>query len=50
MYFVSRVDRLIIDIDALAQQLVNVISAEELDTNKKQGPSKSRRNSKKEVA
>ena len=30
MYFVSRVDRLIIDIDALGQQLVNMISAEEL--------------------
>ena len=51
MYFVSRVDRLIIDIDALAQQLVNVISAEELETDKKQNASKSRRTSKKkEVA
>lgn len=50
MYFVSRVDRLIIDIDALAQQLVNVISAEELETEQKQGSSKSRRGSKKEVA
>lgn len=51
MYFVSRVDRLIIDIDALAQQLVNVISAEELGTDKKQTASKSRRTSKKkEVA
>lgn len=50
MYFVSRVDRLIIDIDALAQQLVNVISAEELETSKKPSSSKSRRNSKKEVA
>lgn len=30
MYFVSRVDRLIIDIDALGQRLVNLISAEEL--------------------
>lgn len=30
MYFVSRVDRLIIDIDALGQHLVNHISAEEL--------------------
>lgn len=52
MYFVSRVDRLIIDIDALAQQLVNVISAEELGTdNKKQTASKSPRTTKKkEVA
>jgi len=51
MYFVSRVDRLIIDIDALAQQLVNVISAEELDTDKKQSAAKSRRTTKKkEVA
>ena len=32
MYFVSRVDRLIIDIDARGQQLVNMISAEELET------------------
>jgi biopolymer transport protein ExbB len=30
MVFVSRVDRLIIDIDALGQQLVNAISAEEI--------------------
>ena len=51
MYFVSRVDRLIIDIDALAQQLVNVISAEELEPEKKQSASKSGRNTKKkEVA
>jgi biopolymer transport protein ExbB len=51
MYFVSRVDRLIIDIDALAQQLVNVISAEELGTDKKQSAPKARRTTKKkEVA
>ncbi len=30
VYFVSRVDRLVIEIDRLAQQVVNVISAEEL--------------------
>ena len=51
MYFVSRVDRLIIDIDALAQQLVNVISAEELENDKKPAAAKSRRDTKKkEVA
>ena len=50
MYFVSRVDRLIIDIDALAQDLVNVISAEELESGKKPDAPKSRRNPKKEVA
>jgi len=51
MYFVSRVDRLIIDIDALGQELVNLISAEELQS---QGPkpaaSKSRRNQRRENA
>jgi biopolymer transport protein ExbB len=51
MYFVSRVDRLIIDIDALGQELVNLISAEELQN---QGPkppaSKSRRSSRRENA
>lgn len=51
MLFVSRVDRLIIDIDALAQQLVNLISAEELETVKAEPAPKSRRSSKKkEVA
>ncbi len=35
LFFVSRVDRLIIDIDAHGQQLVNVISAEELDAKTK---------------
>jgi biopolymer transport protein ExbB len=46
MYFVSKVDRLIIEIDALGQQLVNAISAEELE-NRSQKPrgSKSRRGS-----
>mgnify|MGYP000866516698 FL=1 len=51
MYFVSRVDRLIIDIDALAQQLVNVISAEEIEHATKQASPKSGRSAKKkEVA
>ena len=44
MYFVSRVDRLIIDIDALGQQLVNMISAEELQNgDQKPRADKSRR-------
>ena len=42
LFFVSRVDRLIIDIDAMGQELVNVISAEELE-NSKTSASKSRR-------
>ncbi|HUT91522.1 MAG TPA: MotA/TolQ/ExbB proton channel family protein [Thermoguttaceae bacterium] len=51
MYFVSRVDRLIIDIDALGQELVNTISAEELqDKSEKPQPSKSRRSSRRESA
>ncbi len=51
MYFVSRVDRLIIDIDAHAQDLVNLISAEELGSGDKQSAPKTRRNTKKkEVA
>ena len=51
MYFVSRVDRLIIEIDALGQSLVNVISAEELEAKGTSGPApKSRRSPKKEVA
>ena len=51
MYFVSRVDRLIIDIDALGQQLVNTISAEELQNkDHKPSPSKSRRSSHRESA
>jgi biopolymer transport protein ExbB len=36
LYFVSRVDRLIIDIDALGQQLVNLVSAEGLQSPEKQ--------------
>lgn len=51
MYFVSRVDRLIIDIDALGQQLVNTISAEELQNkDHKPAPSKARRSSRRETA
>jgi len=51
MYFVSRVDRLIIDIDALGQKLVNTISAEELqDKGQKSQSSKSRRSSRRENA
>ena len=51
MYFVSRVDRLIIDIDALGQELVNTISAEELqDKGQKTTASKSRRSSRRESA
>jgi hypothetical protein len=44
------VDRLIIDIDALGQNLVNVISAEELESKAKQSAPKSRRGKQKEVA
>ena len=42
VFFVSRVDRLVIDIDKLAQEVVNVISAEELLDRKVAAP-KSRR-------
>lgn len=44
MVFVSRVDRLIIDIDALGQQIVNLISAEELQSKsqKPRGPKSKR--------
>jgi biopolymer transport protein ExbB len=42
VFFVSRVDRLVIDIDKLAQEVVNVISAEDLQDRKIAGP-KSRR-------
>jgi biopolymer transport protein ExbB len=51
MYFVSRVDRLIIDIDALGQALVNTISAEELQSKgQKPHTAKSRRASRRENA
>ena len=49
LWFVSRVDRLIIDIDAMGQEVVNVISAEELE-NKKTRATKSRRNKAHEAA
>jgi biopolymer transport protein ExbB len=51
VFFVSRVDRLVIDIDELAQQVANAISAEELsDREKKNSTSKMRRASKVESA
>jgi len=51
MYFVSRVDRLIIDIDALGQELVNMIAAEELQNkDQKSHAPKSRRSSRHENA
>ncbi len=40
--FISRVDRLVMDIDKLAQEVVNIISAEDLHDRKLSGP-KSRR-------
>jgi len=42
VFFVSRVDRLVIEIDKLAQEVVNVISAEDLQERKMPSP-KSRR-------
>ena len=51
MFFVSRVDRLIIDIDALGQELVQMISAEDLElANRKTPAGKSGRGAKKEAA
>jgi biopolymer transport protein ExbB len=44
VFFVSRVDRLVIEIDKLAQDVVNVISAEEMQE-RKSGGAKSRRTS-----
>jgi biopolymer transport protein ExbB len=51
MYFVSRVDRLIIDIDALGEELVHLISAEEMEgkTEKARAP-KTRRASRQSTA
>jgi biopolymer transport protein ExbB len=49
LLFVSRVDRLIIDIDALATEVVNAISAEELQERKLRSP-KSRRSARREPA
>jgi biopolymer transport protein ExbB len=42
VFFVSRVDRLVMDIDKLAQEVVNVVSAEELH-DRKTGAAKARR-------
>jgi biopolymer transport protein ExbB len=42
VFFISRVDRLVVDIDKLAQEVVNVISAEDLHE-RKTGGTKSRR-------
>ena len=51
MYFVSRVDRLIIDIDALGQELVDLVSAERLQTKtEKPRTTKSRRTERRESA
>jgi len=47
LFFVSRVDRLIIEIDALSQQVVHSIAAEELQEQKVRAP-KSRRSSRRE--
>ena len=38
VFFVSRVDRLVIEIDRLAQEVVNVISAEDLHERKNRRP------------
>ncbi len=46
LFFVSRVDRLIIDIDAMGQDVVNAISAEQLEERKTS--SKSKRDARKE--
>ena len=45
MYFVSRVDKLIMEIDSLGQEVVGLISAEEIETRKKRpaAASKSKR-------
>jgi biopolymer transport protein ExbB len=50
VFFVSRVDRLVIDIDELGQEVANAISAEELsDREKKSGASRPRRTGKTET-
>ncbi|HUT09442.1 MAG TPA: MotA/TolQ/ExbB proton channel family protein [Thermoguttaceae bacterium] len=51
LFFVSRVDRLIIDIDAMGQEVVNLISAEELQEKKENvNLPKARRNNRCETA
>lgn len=49
LFFVSRVDRLIIDIDSMGQDVVNVISAEQLQQSKT-GAAKPRHSTRREVA
>ena len=49
VFFVSRVDRLVIEIDKLAQEVVNVISAEELQ-DRKNAAAKSRRSDRRGIA
>jgi biopolymer transport protein ExbB len=51
LFFVSRVDKLIIDIDAMGQEVANMISGEELQNKeRKQSSPKNRRNSPHEAA
>lgn len=53
MYFVSRVDKLIMEIDSLGQEVVGLISAEEIETRRKRpaaAVSKSKRNTKRAAA
>ena len=52
MYFVSRVDKLIMEIDSLGQDVVGMICAEEIDARKKQpaAASKSPKNTKRAAA
>jgi biopolymer transport protein ExbB len=49
VFFVSRVDRLVIDIDELGQQVANAISAEELSDREKRAGSRARRAGKTET-
>ncbi len=49
VFFVSRVDRLVIDIDELGQQVANAISAEELSDRERRAGSRSRRAGKTET-
>jgi biopolymer transport protein ExbB len=50
VFFVSRVDRLVIEIDRLAQEVVNVISAEDLQEKKPSAPKTRRTNTTTNVA
>jgi biopolymer transport protein ExbB len=50
VFFVSRVDRLVIDIDALAQEVVNAVSAEELQEKRSRGARPRRETSKQPVS